>query len=202
MWHRVPSVDFCAPHSRTFQNETTSGCSPERGCVTRHIDFPLQPGELACGAFGSGGGKGLGCPHHRSFSVPQIPSLPCLLSQLRLPAPPAPSPSRRLSLSLCVLVSLSPVPSAPLTSCVVGLPCYPAVPPVTLPLSFSHYSLRPRRLCPARLLCRWNSPDKDTGVACHSLLQGNLADPGTKPASPALADGFFTAEPPGKPPCH
>ena len=33
-------------------------------------------------------------------------------------------------------------------------------------------------------------------------LPGDLPDPGIKPmslASPALADGFFTAEPPGKP---
>ena len=29
---------------------------------------------------------------------------------------------------------------------------------------------------------------------------GHLPDPGIKPASPALADGFFTTEPPGKPP--
>ena len=28
---------------------------------------------------------------------------------------------------------------------------------------------------------------------------GDLADPGTEPLSPALAGGFFTAEPPGKP---
>ena len=28
---------------------------------------------------------------------------------------------------------------------------------------------------------------------------GDLPDPGTKPASPALADGFVTAEPSGKP---
>ena len=28
---------------------------------------------------------------------------------------------------------------------------------------------------------------------------GDLPDPGIKPASPALAGGFFTAEPPGKP---
>ena len=25
---------------------------------------------------------------------------------------------------------------------------------------------------PTRLLCSWNSPDKDTGVVCHFLLQG------------------------------
>ena len=28
---------------------------------------------------------------------------------------------------------------------------------------------------------------------------GDLLNPGIKPASPALADGFFTTEPPGKP---
>jgi len=27
---------------------------------------------------------------------------------------------------------------------------------------------------------------------------GNLLDPGMNPTSPALADGFFTAKPPGK----
>ena len=28
---------------------------------------------------------------------------------------------------------------------------------------------------------------------------GDLPDPGIEPESPALADGFFTTEPPGKP---
>ena len=31
-------------------------------------------------------------------------------------------------------------------------------------------SLQPHGLQPARLLCPWNSPGKDTGVGCHSLL--------------------------------
>ena len=31
------------------------------------------------------------------------------------------------------------------------------------------------------------------------LLPGDLPHPGIKPTSPALADGFFTPEPPGKP---
>ena len=31
------------------------------------------------------------------------------------------------------------------------------------------------------------------------LSPGDLPDPGTKPASPVLAGGFFTTEPPGKP---
>ena len=97
---------------------------------------------------------------------------------------------------------------------------------------------------PARLLCPWDSPDKDTGClatqCCLSLCDpmdckparilcpwvilqagilewvgisvtqgyrsgklfpspGHLPDPGIKATSPALADGFFTKEPPGKP---
>ena len=34
---------------------------------------------------------------------------------------------------------------------------------------------------------------------CHFFLQGNLPDSGIKPVSHALAGGFFTTEPPGKP---
>ena len=33
-------------------------------------------------------------------------------------------------------------------------------------------SLWPHGLQPARLLCLWNSLDKNTGVGCHSFLQG------------------------------
>ena len=32
--------------------------------------------------------------------------------------------------------------------------------------------LRPHGLWPARLLCPWDSPGKNTGVGCHALLQG------------------------------
>ena len=34
-------------------------------------------------------------------------------------------------------------------------------------------SLRPHRLQSTRLLCPWDSPGKNTGVGCHSLLQEN-----------------------------
>ena len=40
-----------------------------------------------------------------------------------------------------------------------------------------------------------DSPGKNTGVACHALLQGNLPDLRIQPVSltsPALAGGFFT----------
>ena len=35
-------------------------------------------------------------------------------------------------------------------------------------------SLQPYELQPARLLCPWDSPGKNTGVGCHVLLQGNF----------------------------
>ena len=38
-------------------------------------------------------------------------------------------------------------------------------------------SLWPRGLCPARLLCPWDSPGKNTGVNCHSILQKTLPKP-------------------------
>ena len=44
---------------------------------------------------------------------------------------------------------------------------------------------------PARLLCPWNSPGKNTGVGCHSLLGGDLADPGIEARSPALQADFY-----------
>ena len=40
---------------------------------------------------------------------------------------------------------------------------------------------------------------KSTRVSCHFLLQGDLPDPGTKPASPALQVDSLPSESPGKP---
>ena len=57
------------------------------------------------------------------------------------------------------------------------------------------YSLQSHGLQPTRLLYPWNSPDKDTGVGCHSLLQGIFLTQGSNPhliMSPALVGGFFT----------
>ena len=51
----------------------------------------------------------------------------------------------------------------------------------------------------ARLLCPRDFPGKNTGVGCHFLFQGIFPNPGINLTSPALAKGFFTAEPPGKP---
>ena len=64
-------------------------------------------------------------------------------------------------------------------------------------------SLQPHGLYPARLLCPWGFPGKRTGVDFHSHLQRLFLSQGgsepISPASPALAGGFFTATPPGKP---
>ena len=60
-------------------------------------------------------------------------------------------------------------------------------------------SLRPSRVClvtqsyptlqlhglqPSRLLCPWESPDKNTGVGCHALLQGIFPTQGLNPGLP------------------
>ena len=39
-------------------------------------------------------------------------------------------------------------------------------------------------LYPARLLCPWDSPGKNTGVVCHSLLQGIFPTHGSNPGLP------------------
>ena len=59
--------------------------------------------------------------------------------------------------------------------------------------------LQPHGLQLERLLCPWDLPGKRTGMCCHFLLQGELSDSGIEAMSPALAGGFFTTEPPGKP---
>ena len=42
-------------------------------------------------------------------------------------------------------------------------------------------SLRPHGLLPTRLLCPWDFPGKNTGLACHFLLQGILQIHGLNP---------------------
>ena len=45
-------------------------------------------------------------------------------------------------------------------------------------------SLQAHGLGPARLLCPWNSPGKNTGVGSHSLLQGIFPTQGSNPGLP------------------
>ena len=47
---------------------------------------------------------------------------------------------------------------------------------------------------------KFSLQEYQSGLPFHS--PGDLPDPGTEPISPALAGGFFTTEPPGKPHSH
>ena len=62
-------------------------------------------------------------------------------------------------------------------------------------------SLRPYRLEPARVLCPWDSPVKDTGVCCHALFLGIFLIQGSNlsPVSLALHVDFLPTGPAGKP---
>ena len=42
-------------------------------------------------------------------------------------------------------------------------------------------SLWPHGLLPARLLCQWDFPGKNTGIDCHFLLQGIFPTQGSNP---------------------
>ena len=62
-------------------------------------------------------------------------------------------------------------------------------------------SLRSREL-PARLLCPWDSPGKNTGVGCHAPLQGIFPTQGSNPRLLRLLRwqaGSLPQAPPGKP---
>ena len=66
-------------------------------------------------------------------------------------------------------VALSPQPQ---TRAVVHTPMVTASVYVCSVASVVSNSLRPCGLQPARLLCPWDSPGKNTGVGCCALLQG------------------------------
>ena len=55
---------------------------------------------------------------------------------------------------------------------------------------------------PARLLCPWDSPGKNTGMGCHAFVQGYLPDTGIKLVTLCLLHwqaSFLPLVPPGKP---
>ena len=82
-------------------------------------------------------------------------------------------------------------------------PIRPLLRACVLSLSVVSKSLQPHELHPARLLCPWSFPGKNTPGRSGLPLPtpSYLPNPGTEPASPvsvALAGKFFTTEPPGK----
>ena len=60
-------------------------------------------------------------------------------------------------------------------------------------------SLRPHGLQPTRLLCQWDFPVQGYWSGLPFPSPGDLPDPGIKPVSATLEDGFLTTEPPGRP---
>ena len=65
-------------------------------------------------------------------------------------------------------------------------------------------SLIPYGLQPARPLCPWDSPGKNTGVGCQTLLQGIFPTQGLNLGLilfPALTEGSLLLVPSGKPYC-
>ena len=62
-------------------------------------------------------------------------------------------------------------------------------------------SLQSHRLQPARLLCPWDSPGKNTGVDCQSLLQRIFLAPGIEPGSSALQADSLLFEQQRRPQC-
>ena len=60
-------------------------------------------------------------------------------------------------------------------------------------------SLQPHGLYPTRLLCPWDSPVKNTGVGCHSLLQGIFQTQGSNRRLLHWQAGSLALVPHGKP---
>ena len=59
--------------------------------------------------------------------------------------------------------------------------------------------LQPHGLWPARLLCPWDCPGKNTSMGCHSLPQGIFPNPEIEPGSPTVQADSLSSEPPGRP---
>ena len=60
-------------------------------------------------------------------------------------------------------------------------------------------SLQPYGLQPAKLLCPWDSSEKNTGVGCHALLQGVFPTQESNPSLLHLLMGSLPPAPSGKP---
>ena len=100
-------------------------------------------------------------------------------------------------------VTVRAVYTAPAT----GFPFITHGSPLT-PLCSACCMLSRVRLCgtppwtvPARLLCPWDSPGKNTGVGCHFPPQGS-SQPRDQTLSPAWQAGSSPSKPPGSPLCR
>ena len=91
----------------------------------------------------------------------------------------------------CLPGSLSGKPDASTLSLLV---------PCMFSLSVVSDSLQPQGLQPARLLCPWDSPGKNTRVGCHSLLQGTFPTQGSNPGLPLCRWILYQLSHQGSPP--
>ena len=67
-----------------------------------------------------------------------------------------------------------------------------------------YLTLQPSRLSPARLLCPWDFPGKNTGMGCHAVFQGIFPTQGSKQGLLCLQHwqaSSLPLLPPGKPCC-
>ena len=60
-------------------------------------------------------------------------------------------------------------------------------------------SLRPHGLQPTGLFRPWDFPDKNTGVGCHFLLQGNFPTQGSNPGLPHYRQTLYHLSHKGSP---
>ena len=106
-----------------------------------------------------------------------------------------------------VILSILVWPSLPFSS--VGLSCVPQPLQILYPTLLCVLVAQPcltlgdpMDCSPARFLCPWDFPGKNTGVGCHALLQGIFPTQGSKQCLFCLLHwqaGSLLLEPPGKP---
>ena len=86
-----------------------------------------------------------------------------------------------------------------LESILLITPCYGLNICVCVSCSVVSDSLQPYRVYPARLLCPWDYPGKNTGVGSHSLLQGIFPTQGLNLALLHCRHILYRLSQPGKP---
>ena len=144
-----------------------------------------------------------------SFSFAYIPSWqpqfclqPCITGVFHLVW------KKKVKISQSCLTLCDPIDSSPPSSSVHGILQARTLELVAISFSNACVHVNLLQSCltlslygqqPNRLLCPWDSPSKNTGVSCHSLLQGNLPRPRIELMSPALAGRFFSVRHQGSP---
>ena len=105
------------------------------------------------------------------------------------PRPPRPLPATQESLNR---QTLTQVPILPTHLCVC----------VCVSRSVMSTPVGPHGLQPAKLLCPWDSPVKDTREGCHSLLQGIFSTQGSNPGLLHGRQILYCLSYQGSPPTH